>query len=196
MLEIQFTHKLLHRTNNKPRKLVDKLLKWLDSTEPTFISSVVVQSHTKCYRFIEIFFNISIIIKICQSSIENRYRQNYRDIDIFPIYRTSLHGHYNEVVFFKTAAGLTGTTTFIPSMSIFLINQWFSGVLHFFQQVSNSLQHEMCVHQYTVASTEYLVKHWAAYALLRWYEPRAGRISTSHRRNYHVSSVSLGSHLI
>ena len=39
--------KLLHRTNIKPRKLVDKLLKWLDRTEPTFISSVIVQSHTK-----------------------------------------------------------------------------------------------------------------------------------------------------
>ena len=55
MLEIQFTHKLLHKTN-KPRKLLDKL-KWLDSTEPTFISSVIAQSHTKCCRFIEIFFD-------------------------------------------------------------------------------------------------------------------------------------------
>ena len=41
-----YTPKLLHRTNNKPRKLVDKLLKWLDCTEPTFIASVIVQSHT------------------------------------------------------------------------------------------------------------------------------------------------------
>ena len=41
MLEIHFTHKLLHKTNNKPRKLVDKFLKWLDSTEPTFFSSVI-----------------------------------------------------------------------------------------------------------------------------------------------------------
>ena len=61
MLEIQFAHKLLHETN-KPRKLVDKFLKWLDSTELTFISSVIAQSHTKCCRFIEIFFDISIII--------------------------------------------------------------------------------------------------------------------------------------
>ena len=45
MLEIQFIRKLLHRTN-KPRKLVDKLLKWPDSTEPTFISSMIAQSHT------------------------------------------------------------------------------------------------------------------------------------------------------
>ena len=29
-----YTLKLLHRTNNKPIKLVDKLLKWLDCTEP------------------------------------------------------------------------------------------------------------------------------------------------------------------
>ena len=42
-----YTPKLLHITNNKPRKLVDKLLKWLDCTEPTFVSSVIVQSHTK-----------------------------------------------------------------------------------------------------------------------------------------------------
>ena len=39
--------KLLHKTNIKPRKLVDKLLKWLDRTEPTFISSMIMQSHTK-----------------------------------------------------------------------------------------------------------------------------------------------------
>ena len=45
MLEIQFTHKLLHKTNSKPRKLVDKFSKWLDSTEPTFVSSVIAQSH-------------------------------------------------------------------------------------------------------------------------------------------------------
>ena len=56
-----YTLKLLH-INNKPRKLVDKLLKWLDCTEPTFISSVIAQSHTKCCRFIEIFFDILIII--------------------------------------------------------------------------------------------------------------------------------------
>ena len=42
-----YTPKLLHRTNNKPIKLVDKLIKWLDCTEPTFISSVIAQSHTK-----------------------------------------------------------------------------------------------------------------------------------------------------
>ena len=59
MLEIQFAHKPLHKTNNK---LADKFLKWLDSTEPTFISSVIVQSHTKWCRFIEIFFDILIII--------------------------------------------------------------------------------------------------------------------------------------
>ena len=29
-----YTPKLLHRTNNKPIKLVDKLLKWLDCTGP------------------------------------------------------------------------------------------------------------------------------------------------------------------
>ena len=53
-----YTIKLLYRTNNKPRKLVDKLLKWLDCTEPTFISNVIVQSHNKCQRFIKIFFGI------------------------------------------------------------------------------------------------------------------------------------------
>ena len=57
-----YTLKLLHRTNNKPRKLVDKLLKWLDSTEPTLISSVIAQPRTKCCWFNETFFDISIII--------------------------------------------------------------------------------------------------------------------------------------
>ena len=72
MLEIQFAHKPLHKTNNKPRKLADKFLKWLDSTEPTFISNVIVQSHTKCCRFIEIFFDILIIIT--KYYLFNKYR--------------------------------------------------------------------------------------------------------------------------
>ena len=110
MLQIQFTYKLLHKTNNKPRKLVDKLLKWLDSTEPTFISSMIVQSHTKCCRFIKIFFDILIIIakyylfdkyqnllkavsKIDTITISTKLSQN-----IFSIYRTSLdrNGKWDE----------------------------------------------------------------------------------------------------
>ena len=66
MLEIQFAHKLLHNINNKPSKLADKFLKWLD-TKPTFISSVIAQSYTKCCRFIEIILlsqNITFSISI------------------------------------------------------------------------------------------------------------------------------------
>jgi len=53
--------KLLH---NKPWKLVDKLLKRLNCTKPTFISSVIVQSHTILIEDISIIIAFSINIKI------------------------------------------------------------------------------------------------------------------------------------
>ena len=55
-----YTPKLLHITNNKPRKLVGKLLKWLDCTEPTFISSVIAQSHINAVDLSKLFDNIEI----------------------------------------------------------------------------------------------------------------------------------------
>ena len=68
-------------------------MKWLNCTEPTFISSVIAQSHTKLCIFIEIFFDISIIIvfsiKLILKSTKAVSKfdtimvsKNYRDIDI------------------------------------------------------------------------------------------------------------------
>ena len=52
--------KPLHSTANKPRKLVDKLLKWLNCTQLIFIPSAIAQSQTKILLLYLKFIDISI----------------------------------------------------------------------------------------------------------------------------------------
>jgi len=67
------THMKFHqRTTNKPRKPVDKLLEWLNCTEPTVPSFLVRLCNHKliCQNIFRCFNNYRILSKCAKKSIE------------------------------------------------------------------------------------------------------------------------------